>query len=126
MTNARTPVADEFPDSLEVEKRLPMKCEKFSPKKETTKDHGPFNSEGLKRLREALKDISFRLPGLSFKSRAKGDAVWILMVKANKGTQETVASAKAKLSILADAMRMERAAFRERLERFLRENGFEI
>ena len=54
------------------------------------------------------------------------DAVWVLMVKANAGTQETVASAKAKLDILADAIRMDRPAFRERLENFLRQNGFEI
>jgi len=49
-----------------------------------------------------------------------------MMVKANHGTQETVASAKAKLDILDDALKMAPAAFRERLERFLRENGFEI
>ncbi len=48
------------------------------------------------------------------------------MVRANQGTQETVSSAKAKLSILDDAMRMERTAFRERLENFLRENDFEL
>jgi len=62
----------------------------------------------------------------SFKSAVRGDAVWIYLVKANAGTQETVSSAKAKLSILNDAMRMPREEFRERLERFLRENGFEI
>jgi len=125
-TNARTPVADEFPDELEVKNRVPTRRQNFTAKKETTKDHGPFNSEGLKRLREALKVISFRLAGFSFKSRAKGDAVWILMVRANRGTQETVASAKAKLSILDDVMKMAPAAFRERLEGFLRQNGFEI
>jgi len=48
------------------------------------------------------------------------------MVRANKGTQETISSAKAEIDILVDAMRMEREAFRERLEKFLRENGFEI
>ena len=77
-------------------------------------------------LREALSDISFRLHGFSFKAKTKGDAVWILMVRANKGTQETISSAKAEIDILVDAMRMEREAFRERLEKFLRENGFEI
>jgi len=80
----------------------------------------------LRILREALSDISFRLHGFSFKAKTKGDAVWILMVRANKGTQETVHSAKAKLDILDDAMAMTPAAFRERLERFLRENEFEI
>jgi hypothetical protein len=47
-------------------------------------------------------------------------------MKARFGTQETISSAKAKLSILDDAMRMPREAFRERLEKFLRENEFEI
>jgi hypothetical protein len=40
--------------------------------------------------------------------------------------QETISSAKAKLSLLDDAMAMPRAAFRERLEKFLQQNGFEI
>jgi len=117
----------EFPDSIDAEVAENSglsRRENFTRKKETTKDHGPSNPEGLKRLRATLKDISFRLPGYSFKSRAKGDAVWVLMVKANKGTQETVASAKAKLSILDDAMTMPREAFRGKLEKFLEENGF--
>jgi len=117
---------DEFPDSIEVEKRLPTRREKFSPKKEPTKNHGSFNSEGLERLRGALRDISFRLAGFSFKSNVKDDCVWIFLMKANAGTQETVASAKAKLSILDDAMTMSRDAFRARLERFLRGHDFEI
>lgn len=95
-------------------------------KKGTAKEQVPFDSEGLRRLREALKDIPFRLPSLSFKSVVKGDAVWVLMVKANQGTQETVSSAKAKLNILDDAMTMPREAFRTRLENCLRENDFKI
>ena len=94
--------------------------------KETTKNHGSFEPRGLKELREALRDISFRLHGLSFKSAIRGDAVWIYLMKANHGTQEAVASAKSKLSILDDALKMERNAFRERLENFLRQNGFEL
>lgn len=116
----------EFPKSLEVQNRLPVKRENLTAKKEPEKKHGSFDSEGLKRLRETLRDISFRLHKLSFKVNVKGDAVWILMMKANNSTQETVHSAKAKLSILDDAMAMDRTVFRERLERFLRENGFEL
>jgi hypothetical protein len=124
-TNARQP--EECPHEIDVtEKRQPAKRENFTQKKETAKKHASFDFEGLKRLREALKDISFRLAGLSFKSYVQGDAVWILMMKANSGTQETVSSAKAKLDILDDALKMERDAFRERLENFLRENEFEI
>jgi hypothetical protein len=128
MTNAtrETYVDEEFPDSIEVEKRVPVKREKFSPKKDSAKTHESSTFEGLKRLREALKDISFRLHKRSFKAYVKDDAVWIRMMKARFGTQETVASAKAKLSILDDAVRMERTAFRERLEKFLQQNEFDI
>ena len=52
--------------------------------------------------------------------------MWVRMVAANNSTQETIHSVKAKLEILNDAMTMPREAFRERLEKFLRENGFEI
>lgn len=124
--NRSAPREEEFPDELDVENRTPIKHEKFSPKKGTAKEHVPFDPEGLRRLRQALKDISFRLAGLSFKSVVKGDAVWILMVKANQGTQETVASAKAELSILDDALTMKPDAFRERLEEFLRKRNFEL
>jgi len=95
-------------------------------KKETAKKHASFNPEGLRGLREALKDISFRLHGFSFKVTPKDDCVWIVMVKANRGTQETVSSMRAKLSILDDVLRMDEDEFRERLERMLVQNGFEI
>jgi hypothetical protein len=129
--NARTmPTDNPFPHELDAENRTPARRENFTQKKETAKEHAPsvsvIDPEGLKRLRETLKDISFHLPGLSFKSQVRGDAIWILMVRANKGTQETVASAKAKLSILTDARTMPRDAFREKLEKFLRGHNFEI
>lgn len=85
-----------------------------------------FDPEGLKRLRQTLKDISFRLPGFSFKSYVKGDAVWIFKMRANKGTQQTVSSAKATLEILSDAMRMKPGDFQARVEKFLKQNGFTI
>jgi hypothetical protein len=126
-TNARrVEVVEEFPDVLEVENRAPIKREKFSPKKDSTKTHESSNFEGLKPLREALKDISFRLHKRSFKAYVKDDAVWIRMMKARFGTQETIHSVKAKLNILDDAVRMDRDKFRERLDKFLRENDFEI
>ncbi len=124
--NRISPREEEFPDELEVENRTPIKREKFSPKKETIKGHGSFNFEGLKRLRAALRDISFRLYKHSFKSAVRGDAVWIYLVRANHGTQETVASTKAKLSLLDDAVTMSRETFSERLEKFLRENDFKV
>src|SRR5262249_10534213 len=123
-TNSPAPVMD-FSSILGVTNRTPAPVGNFTAKKEPTQNHGSFNSEGLKRLREALRDISFRLHKRSFKSAIRGDAVWIYLVRANHGTQETTHSAKAKLSLLDDAVRMERNAFRERLENFLRQNGFE-
>ncbi|MGH9877731.1 MAG: hypothetical protein ACRD5H_08840, partial [Nitrososphaerales archaeon] len=89
-------------------------------------------ADGLAALREALSDISFYHPKMSFKAYIKPDApktpdhVLIRAMLAREGTQETSHSSKAKLSILADALTMERGAFIERLERFLRSNGFEV
>jgi hypothetical protein len=94
--------------------------------KKTLKTHASYDSEGLKRLREALRDISFRLAGRCFKVDVRGDVVWVRLVRANNSTQETVSTAKAKLDILSDAMTMPRQAFRERLEKFLQQNGFDI
>jgi len=123
---------EEFPDSLDIATQTPARRSDFAKthvsfeRKKTPKTHVSFDFEGLRRLCEALKDITFRLAVLSFKADVKEDAVWIRMMAANQGTQETVASAKATLKILSDAMTMPRDAFRERLERFLRENEFEI
>ena len=116
-------IEEEFPDAIDVEKRMPTKRGRFTQKKEP---YGSSIFEGLKILREALRDISFRLHNRSFKSAIRGDAVWIYLMEANAGTQECVKSVRAKLDILRDAREMERTAFRERLERFLKENGFEI
>lgn len=118
--------AEEFPRELDAQATAPRKRENFTKKKDTAKTHASFNSEGLRRLREALRDISFRLHKFSFKVDIRGDAVWIRMVYARQGTQETAHSVRAKLSILDDAVVMPQEQFRERLERFLKSNGFEI
>ena len=115
-----------FLTELDVEDRAPIERPRFTKKKDTAKTLESFDSDGLKRLREALRDISFRLHGFSFKSHVKDDAVWIRLMKANQGTQETVSSAKAKLSLLDDALKMAPQVFKVRLEKFLRENNFEI
>lgn len=129
----REAAAEDFPEELDTESRTPAPRERLetaavsrTKKKETPKNHDSFDPEAVKRLREALKDISFRLKGYSFKVTVKPDAVWIMMVKANRGTQESVASARANLDILSDVLTMPREAFRARLEKFLRQNGFGI
>jgi hypothetical protein len=91
-----------------------------------TQTHASFNSEGLRLLRESLRDIAFSLQNLSFKVDVRGNAVWIRMMEAVSGTQQMTHSAKAKLEILDDAVTMPRDAYRARLERFLRGNGFTI
>lgn len=135
----RSPIAEpaeDFPtelDEAEAENRASSRGENFTKKKETAKNHASsvseviaFDPEGLKRLRQTLKDISFRLPGFSFKSYVRGDAVWIMLMKANKGTQQTVSSAKATLEILNDAMTMTPEKFQACVEHFLRQREFKI
>ena len=85
-----------------------------------------FNPEGLRLLREVLRDIAFHLPNQSFKVDVRGNAVWVRLMRSVSGTQQTEATAKAKLEILNDALTMQRDAFRDRLNRFLRQNGFNI
>ena len=85
-------------------------------------------AEGLKRLRETLKEISFYTPGQHYKADVKPEegCVWIRAMVSDHGIQRTSSAAKAKLDILADAMTMPHETYRERLERFLRQNGFEM
>jgi|SRR5262245_17461567 len=113
-------------DLLSAANRTPAPVGNFTQTKRNTQNHGSFDSEGLKRLREALRDISFRIHGHSFKSAVRGDAVWIYLMRANAGTQEASHSAKARLDILTDARTMPRDKFTERLTRFLVQNGFPI
>jgi hypothetical protein len=94
--------------------------------KTQAKTPASFNPEGLRRLRGVLRDISFHLVGLSFKADVRGNAVWIRMMEANQGTQQKVASAKVSLEILDDDVTMASDACCDRLERFLRSNGFQI
>jgi hypothetical protein len=84
------------------------------------------NTEGLKRLREALKLISFHNPGVHFKADCKDDCVWIRTMESKHGEQRTVASTKAALTILDDAVTMTPEAFRARLEQFLKKRGFPL
>src|SRR5262249_6044486 len=75
-----------------------------------------------------LKEISFYTPGQHYKADVKPEegCVWIRAMVSDHGIQRTSSAAKAKLDILADAMTMPHETYRERLERFLRQNGFEI
>src|SRR5262249_29175503 len=96
--------------------------------KKATRVASEANVEGLKKLREVLSAIAFQYGPTHFFSDAKWDRgyVWIRQRKSENGVARTVSSARARISILDDAVRMDRDKFRERLEKFLRENGFEI
>lgn len=129
--------AEEFPDELDIETRQPArrprlenstthvssKIDDTSAHRKTTPDD---TSEGEKRLRETLRIVSFHTPGQHYKVDVKDDCVWIRAMVSDHGVQRTASTAKATLSILTDAVRMDRDKFRERLENFLRQNGFEI
>jgi hypothetical protein len=89
-------------------------------------------ANGLAALREALSDISFYHPNKSFKAYIKPDApkapdhVLVRAMLAREGTQETIHSAKLKLSVLDDAVQMPHDQFRERLTRTLNRAGFQL
>ncbi len=100
--------------------------EEIQQRRKTTKTHEAASPEGLKRLRDALKEISARLAGISFKADVKEDCVWIRGMLAKQGRQKTLWSVKANLDILAAATTMSGERFRKRLEQFLRKNKFEI
>jgi hypothetical protein len=143
--NARSaPRHEEFPDELDAEDRpstragrlknstthVSSKNERHGGPRKTTQDDTVSsiipNLEGLDRLRECLKLIAFEHSPLHFKADVKDDCVWIRAMASDHGIQRTKNSAKAKLDILNDAMTMAPNAFRERLEKFLRQSGFEI
>jgi hypothetical protein len=134
----RSPEAMNFDSLFSVAARSPVprpafstthvssKADDTNAQRKTTHVSSKNLAEGLKRLRETLKEISFYTPGQRYKADVRDNCVWIRAMVSDYGVQRTASAAKAKLDILADAMAMERNAFRERLEKFLRQNGFEI
>jgi hypothetical protein len=128
-------IEEEFPDEINVSTRSSKTAPKMTTpgdivddtrnhKKTTPDDTAP----GFKALRETLKLIAFANPPGHFKVdlSKKCDYLIIRHMESNRGDEATTHSCRARLSLLDDAVRMERGAFRERLERFLKENGFEL
>jgi len=126
-SNSPGPTMD-FNPLLSVASRTPAPVGNLTKKKEPAQNHASskFNPEGLNKLREALRDISFKLHKRSFKTKVKNDCVWIFLVRARSGTQETISSTRASLQILNDALTMSREDFALRLTQFLKARGFEI
>ena len=121
----RSPLPTPAFDSAKNDDTVSLKRDDTDAQQKTTR---VVNQEGLKRLREALSQIAFQVGKTHFKAdpKPKTAAVWIRQYRSIHGVPREVAGAKAKLSILDDAMRMDRDKFRAKLERFLRENGFQI
>jgi len=127
------PVEEEFPRELDTKKQAPARRGELREKSDTVSFSGDDTAadrkatqEGLKTLREVLKLIAFQAGKTHFKVDPKPGYVWIRQFRSEHGEPRTIAAARSHLEILDDAVRMDRTAFRERLERFLRENGFEI
>jgi hypothetical protein len=124
-----SPIGDFFPARV-YRSPVPAPVGNLTTKKETQRTNDSFDSAkyaaGAQALRDALKDISFRLKGYSFKVTVKPDSVWIMMVEAVQGTQQTVSSCRCELAILRDAETMPRDKFARKLELTLRRGGFDI
>jgi len=131
------PAADEFPVEIDTQNRLPVKRPNLTPKTTTrgdivddTHSQQKTTQAGLRVLRETLKLIAFENPPGHFKVDLKPDLnpeyLIIRHMESNRGDEATTHSVRSKLSILDDALKMSPPAFRERLEKFLAENGFEI
>jgi hypothetical protein len=73
-----------------------------------------------------LKLIAFHHSPMHFKADVKEDCVWIRAMESKHGEQRTVASTKATLSFLDDAVKMSPDAYRARLEEFLKKKGFPL
>jgi hypothetical protein len=131
------PKEEEFPASLDVQKQSPAKRSNLAPKTTTsndtiddTRNHKKTTPDdthpGFKALRETLKLIAFANPPGHFKVdlSKKGDYLIIRHMESNRGDEATTHSVRARLSILDDAQTMPREAFKARVERLLRQNGF--
>src|SRR5262249_40343314 len=127
MTNSPVGIPDIFPAKV-YRSPVPAPVANFTTKKEPGKNHASskFSAEGLNKLRAALSDISFGLHKRSFKCKVKNDCVWIFLMRARSGTQETISSTRATLQILNDAQETPRDKFARRLEEFLKARGFEV
>jgi len=135
------PVGDEFPESLEVKNRPSTRRPNLTPKTTTRGDIVDDTADqqkttqgvqhpGLEALRQALRLIAFSHPPGHFKADLKPDFpktpdhVRIRLMTSDRGDEYTKHSTRAKLSILDDAVKMDRDKFRAGLERKLKEHGF--
>lgn len=128
-------IEEEFPVELEVKNRLPMKRQNFTPKTTTPGDivddtrnqqktTQAVKHPGLRVLRECLKLIAFENPPGHFKVDVKDDYLIIRLMESRRGDEATKYSARVRLAILDDALTIPAEAFKLRVERLLKQNGF--
>ena len=124
----RSPIAAPAFDSAKNDHTVWSKNDHTAARKKTTRVVSEINEEGLEKLRHTLGLIAAENAPGHFLADAKWErrCVWIRWRRSEHGVARDVASVKARIEILDDAVRMDRTAFRERLEKFLAENGFEI
>lgn len=79
---------------------------------------------GLRVLRECLKSIAFANPPGHFKVDLKPDYLIIRFMESRRGDEATKYSVRVRLAILDDGLSMPAEAYRARVERLLRQNGF--
>lgn len=87
---------------------------------------GEASQGGLKALQEICSAISFHTPGRWFAVDLRPDHVRVRLRTRVDGREMTLKTARLTLEVLRDALTMERSAFRERLESFLKKRGFEL
>jgi hypothetical protein len=124
----RSPLSTPAFDGAKNDHTVWLENDHTDAEKKATRVASETNEEGLKKLRAVLSEIAFQYGPTHFFSDAKWDRgyVWIRQRKSENGVARTIASCRARISILDDAASMSREAFRTRLERFLGQNGFEL
>jgi hypothetical protein len=124
----RSPAAIPAFDSAKNDHTVWSEPDHTAAEKKATRVASEAEVEGLKKLRAVLGQIGFQYGPTHFFADAKWDRgyVWIRQRKSENGVARTVASTRAKLEILDHALKWDPDKFRAKLERVLRENGFEI
>jgi len=121
----QSPISTPAFDAAKNDDTVSSKLDDTDAQQKTTR---VVNVAGLKRLREALSEIAFAAGKTHFKTDPKPEigAVWIRQFKSSRGVAREVSSVKARIEILDDAMRISEDKFRAKLERWLRENDFQL
>ena len=126
---------DEFPDEIETDNTVRrrdqsnLRSDANNATIATQSDaerRSVATQDGLAILRDTLSNVAFTCPGKWFKADVRPDHVLVRLNYRDQGREMTERSAKLKLDVLTDAVRMSRDQFRARLERSLNRAGFQL